>query len=314
MAGRVFPSSLCNLPKPTWVTNAKPDRYNGLSVRITQQDLPHTPNPEHAHHQLLRAQIENALARWRDEEIHGVWLMLDADAADATSTVIQTGFAIHHAKPDYICFSIWLPDGLPNSLPTYAFTQIGVGGVVVDADERVLLVKERTSAVEQYQGTWKLPGGINEPGENFADTAIREVHEETGVVSAFVGVVSMRHGHGFLFGQDDLYVVCKLSVVSAELAIDNSEIAEARWFSLDELEPLVATDCSRDSFSGLVTKRNMGVIRAALEGRLIDGVATTRSSGPAWVEYKLRGKRSSSASRSASHRVSRGDSFGSGVI
>src|SRR3982750_3918049 len=33
---------------------------------------------------------------------------------------------------------------------------------------------------------WVLPGGGREPGETFAETAIREVHEETGVTVRIV--------------------------------------------------------------------------------------------------------------------------------
>ena len=39
-----------------------------------------------------------------------------------------------------------------------------------------------------------------------------QVREETGVLATLEGVVSLRHSHGFRFGQGDLYVVVKLRV------------------------------------------------------------------------------------------------------
>ena len=51
------------------------------------------------------------------------------------------GFAYHHAKPDYVCLTRWLRTEVPSPLPTYAFTQIGVGGLVVNSKDEILMVK-----------------------------------------------------------------------------------------------------------------------------------------------------------------------------
>lgn len=45
---------------------------------------------------------------------------------------------------------------------------------MLDADGRVLLVRYRS-------GAWAFPKGHVEPGETLEQTAVREVHEETGV-------------------------------------------------------------------------------------------------------------------------------------
>lgn len=34
----------------------------------------------------------------------------------------------------------------------------------------------------KQRDTWEIPGGHREPGENIAETAKRELHEETGAV------------------------------------------------------------------------------------------------------------------------------------
>ena len=98
----------------------------------------------------------------------------------------------------------WLPD-TPSPLPKYGFTQIGVGGVVLNSKNEVLMVVERTSPLAMFQGSWKLPGGLADPGEDFAKTVLREVCEETGVTGSLEGVVSLRHTHGLRFGQGDMY-------------------------------------------------------------------------------------------------------------
>ena len=52
------------------------------------------------------------------------------------------------------------------------------GGIVVDPAERMLMIRRN--------GRWDLPKGHVEAGETFAECAVREVGEETGVTGAEV--------------------------------------------------------------------------------------------------------------------------------
>ncbi|HSV16276.1 MAG TPA: NUDIX domain-containing protein [Tepidisphaeraceae bacterium] len=52
---------------------------------------------------------------------------------------------------------------------------VGVSGVVITDDRRVLLVKSK-----EVLG-WMPIGGMIEPGEEPADAVVREIHEETSV-------------------------------------------------------------------------------------------------------------------------------------
>lgn len=56
---------------------------------------------------------------------------------------------------------------------------IGVGGVVFDDLDRVLLVRR---AREPLLGHWSLPGGLLELGETLVEGVRREVAEETGLI------------------------------------------------------------------------------------------------------------------------------------
>jgi 8-oxo-dGTP pyrophosphatase MutT (NUDIX family) len=55
--------------------------------------------------------------------------------------------------------------------------RVGVGVFVLDSNGRLLLEKRSDS------GLWGLPGGRIEPGESIIQAAIREVREETGLVT-----------------------------------------------------------------------------------------------------------------------------------
>jgi 8-oxo-dGTP pyrophosphatase MutT (NUDIX family) len=55
--------------------------------------------------------------------------------------------------------------------------QFSAGGLVVDEEGRILLIRARDL---RNQPVWTLPKGTLQPGETSADAAVREVREETG--------------------------------------------------------------------------------------------------------------------------------------
>ncbi|HEY3436634.1 MAG TPA: NUDIX domain-containing protein [Actinotalea sp.] len=60
---------------------------------------------------------------------------------------------------------------------------------VVRRDDAVLLV--RASPRSDVPGTWWLPGGGVEFGEDPADAVVRELHEETGLVGRVSGLLDV---------------------------------------------------------------------------------------------------------------------------
>lgn len=52
---------------------------------------------------------------------------------------------------------------------------VSVAGVVIDASDRVLVIRRRDN------GHWEAPGGVLELGESFEQGVLREVAEETGL-------------------------------------------------------------------------------------------------------------------------------------
>lgn len=59
----------------------------------------------------------------------------------------------------------------------------GAGARVTDDDGRALLVRDNRAP-----DCWLLPTGGHEPGESFAETAVREVREETAIDCELTGV------------------------------------------------------------------------------------------------------------------------------
>lgn len=128
----------------------------------------------------------------------------------------------------------WLPVDEPDKIPHYPHTTMGAGGLVVNNRQEVLVVSERFPLIPN---SWKLPGGLVEPGENLPDAAIREVYEETGIKCSFRYLLCMRHIHGResgSFKHSDMYFVMVLRPLTETIQKDDHEIAECKWMPIEE--------------------------------------------------------------------------------
>lgn len=104
--------------------------------------------------------------------------------------------------------------------------------IVTDSEERVLLLKRDGSS--HAQGDWCLPGGKIDYGDTVEEAAVRELYEETGLISQQTE---------FLFYQDslppepgtmhciNLYFECK---VSCDIQL-NEESSEYTWIGPSDL-------------------------------------------------------------------------------
>ena len=139
------------------------------------------------------------------------------------------------------------------------------------------------------QGSWKLPGGLADPGEDFAATVAREVYEETGVEAELDGIVSLRHSHGRRFGQGDLYVVVRLKATNSDapLRVDPAELADAKWMGREVIDALKELPADKGKpMEGKVSIANHEMICSALEGPLIEGTQIPNSKGVATMLYR----------------------------
>ncbi|MEV3988424.1 NUDIX domain-containing protein [Streptomyces sp. NPDC049837] len=112
----------------------------------------------------------------------------------------------------------------------------GVTSVVFDDEGRLLLVRRADN------GRWSLVGGIPEPGEQPAVSAVREVHEETAVECVAERVVlvetlpTVTYDNGDQCQYVDICFRCR--AVGGEARVNDDESLEVGWFPLDALPPL----------------------------------------------------------------------------
>lgn len=113
------------------------------------------------------------------------------------------------------------------------------GGVVVDAESRLLLVenKRRDDSID-----WSTPGGVVDDGETFVEALTREVQEETGlVVAAWTGPlyrVEVTAPDAGFFLQVEAH---RAADVSGEIVIDDPDgiVLSASYYTLEESKELL---------------------------------------------------------------------------
>ena len=110
--------------------------------------------------------------------------------------------------------------------PTF---NVGVTGVVRADDGRLLLLRHRLWPEEQQ---WGFPGGFAKRGEQFTETIVREVREETGLRVSVGPLIEVRLGDRY---RAEVYYEAVLVGGLDRLALQQSENLKARLFALDGL-------------------------------------------------------------------------------
>merc|ERR1712091_276535 len=104
----------------------------------------------------------------------------------------------------------WLPEGESNPLPGYTSHSLGVGAVVINEHNQILVVQEKSGPAAGID-FWKYPTGMVDAGEDAAMAAVREVKEETGVDAEIVQLVAFREFHrgpqsGWMSGKTNIFM------------------------------------------------------------------------------------------------------------
>jgi 8-oxo-dGTP pyrophosphatase MutT (NUDIX family) len=129
--------------------------------------------------------------------------------------------------------------------------EFSAGGVLV----RTVAGRPHLAAIRPQgkpEGTWALPKGLIDPGEAPAETAVREVREETGVEGRIVEKLGDVK-YVYTWDGERIFKVVSFFLLRAGRgrigAIEEAmrvEVAEARWLPLDEAPKLLAYGGERE--------------------------------------------------------------------
>lgn len=112
----------------------------------------------------------------------------------------------------------------------------GVNAVVLDPEDRLLLGRRADT------GKWALPAGICEPGEQPAETVVREVLEETSVHCVAERLVLVQTLQPVTYANGDrcqfVDITFRCRATGGEARVGDDESLEVGWYSLDALPPL----------------------------------------------------------------------------
>jgi 8-oxo-dGTP diphosphatase len=115
---------------------------------------------------------------------------------------------------------------------------VGAAAVVVNDAGEILLQRRSDN------GRWGLPGGSIDPGEEPADTVVREVWEETGIEVVPERVVSVTGGPDHLasYPNGDQIAIVSITFLCRPVGgvphINDDESLEVRYFAPDALPDL----------------------------------------------------------------------------
>ena len=157
-----------------------------------------------------------------------IWIYIDIQKSDFIPIATKRGFFFHSCDEDYVLVVKRLKENA--IIPTAANHTLGVGAVVINDKNEILVIKEKISNLG-----YKLPGGHIDNGEMISAALEREVLEETGVIVEFESIISLGHFYPHQFHKSNLYVLCIAKPKTLEINIqDTQEILDAKWIDVNK--------------------------------------------------------------------------------
>ena len=148
------------------------------------------------------------------------------------------------------------PDGSPGIYGVVHFANLAVGVLVLDDQDRTVLVGQHRYTLDEY--SWELPEGGVPPGESALDGARRELREETGVEADGWRELVRFHLSNSISDEAGVLFAARATGHGAASPEPSEDLA-VRWLPFDEALAMTADARITDAMT------IMGLQRLALE-------------------------------------------------
>lgn len=149
---------------------------------------------------------------------------------------------------------------------------LGVGGVILHENKGLLVQR----AYNPGKGRWTIPGGFVEQDEKIEHAVIREIREETGLITEPLSVIAVKDRPEDQPGvKHDIYIVFLMKLLGGELKLDPSEISAAGFFSPDECSTFNAAPLSVDAIKTALKCTHSGQLNKGFSRK--DGISMVGS-------------------------------------
>ena len=144
------------------------------------------------------------------------------------------------------------PDGAPGIYGVVHFANLAAGVLVLDDDDRVLLVGQHRYTLDAY--SWELPEGGVPDGETALDGARRELREETGVEAAEWQELARVHLSNSV--TDELAILFLATGLTHGAATpEGTEDLEVRWLPFEDVLAMTLDGSISDAMTVLAVER-----------------------------------------------------------
>ena len=128
-------------------------------------------------------------------------------------------------------------------------TATSAGGIVLSTitGRPALVVGLRRRDGDRRRATWTLPKGTPDPGETMEETALREVHEETGLR---VRIIEPLPSISYVFVQSGVRIdktvhYWLMEPIGGDLSLHDHEFERVRWVTFEEAASLLTFESER---------------------------------------------------------------------
>lgn len=194
------------------------DPFNGIT--IDAKDLPNSKEEFELNLDFLIEEVA--------DKRNLIWVYINIEKSDFIPIATKKGFFFHSCYEN----SVLVVKRIKHNaiIPTAANHTLGVGVVVINEKDELLVIKERISSLG-----YKLPGGHIDDSEMISSAARREVFEETGIKVEFDSIISLGHFYPHQFHKSNLYILCLAKPLTQTIQIqDTQEIEDAKWVKVEE--------------------------------------------------------------------------------